>query len=808
MDWLKVVFVMVAVGGLDTIQSENNTTNDHVRTTALCKAASGCRNDSALILDLTALEPISTIQSKAQTDSCYQFTKAHDSFIVRVNESLSSDCEYDLLSESSTPLYYINGTTLSQIRTQCPEEQPVCVEETPQDDECPENFLVESVFNYKYDFINLQLSWDKTARDERVTIRIHQKVGPDSKKDCYEEALIVNHSLQDNRILKPNSNTEREVNPGCAYDIHMNSEHSEEERFSCNYNYTVPECVGNKCDCDKFGFKPEIFDVEEVVDGFLVTWGGNQSTTNGSPYFYKAVNYRYVISNKSDEELVKWTKNHLKNHTSEIKMDVLEGVRYELIGTFKNNFSCLVEARYGFEVPKSRSYTVYIVCVVVGIAVVILSALQYRSFSKYKSKFLNFVSPGRRRRNQHLQELVTIQNRQILMDTNIHYTPVEFLEGVFDEYEFPRNKIIIKEVIGSGAFGQVYSAKAIGIGGVEGHRIVAVKTLGEGENITKEAATDFIAEIEIFKKIGHHPNIVAFLGCCTADPPYMMIMEFVPCGDLKNYLVDLRTQWSKKRNIATKTQFFFPDSSDGAYIEPPTPTTPLSVTSSRLPSTSETVSTTLEDLLTPSPGPYTLDKALDHTELQNFAFQIARGMSHLEKIGVTHRDLAARNILVNEYKTLKISDFGLSRSGTYVNHRTKKLPLRWMAIEAIVEQKYDSKTDVWSFGVVLWEIGTLGAFPYESVPDSFIQQFLQLGRRLERPEICTDELYALMRLCWATDPGHRPTFQELVEALDVKKRKIYVNFDQLNPTYVFPPSDIERFAETPVQIVDISLEDG
>ena len=88
------------------------------------------------------------------------------------------------------------GTTLSQIRTQCPEEQPVCVEETPQDDECPENFLVESVFNYKYDFINLQLSWDKTARDERVTIRIHQKVGPDSKKDCYEEALIVNHSLQ------------------------------------------------------------------------------------------------------------------------------------------------------------------------------------------------------------------------------------------------------------------------------------------------------------------------------------------------------------------------------------------------------------------------------------------------------------------------------------------------------------------------------------------------------------------------------------------------------------------------------------
>jgi serine/threonine protein kinase len=200
-----------------------------------------------------------------------------------------------------------------------------------------------------------------------------------------------------------------------------------------------------------------------------------------------------------------------------------------------------------------------------------------------------------------------------------------------------------------------------------------------------------------------------------------------------------------------------------------------------------------------------LERVLDHKELQNFALQVARGMSHLEKIPITHRDLAARNILINEYKTLKISDFGLSRSGPYINHKSKKLPLRWMAIEAIVDQKYDSKSDVWSFGVVLWEIGTLGAFPYESIPDSFLLQFLQLGRRLERPEICTDELYSLMRQCWTTNPEERPTFQELVDTLDIKKQKVYVNFSQLNPTYVFPPSDVHQCIGNPIKIVSIDV---
>lgn len=185
-----------------------------------------------------------------------------------------------------------------------------------------------------------------------------------------------------------------------------------------------------------------------------------------------------------------------------------------------------------------------------------------------------------------------------------------------------------------------------------------------------------------------------------------------------------------------------------------------------------------------------LPKILDHKELQNFALQIASGMAHLEKIPITHRDLAARNILLNEFKVLKISDFGLSKKGVYVNYKIKKLPLRWMALESIRQQKYDSKSDVWSFGVVLWEISMLGAFPYGDILDSYLIQYLEQGNRLEKSELCTDDFYKIMCQCWEKEPQQRPTFSELVDILGAQKKRAYVDFGLLNPSYVFPDSEI------------------
>lgn len=184
-----------------------------------------------------------------------------------------------------------------------------------------------------------------------------------------------------------------------------------------------------------------------------------------------------------------------------------------------------------------------------------------------------------------------------------------------------------------------------------------------------------------------------------------------------------------------------------------------------------------------------LEYVLDHKELHGFAIQIARGMRHLEERQITHRDLAARNILIDENKTLKVSDFGLSRTGIYVNTRNKKVPLRWLSIEAMRDNLYSSKSDVWALGIVLWEIGTLGGYPYPTVGNHEILSFLSSGQRLQRPENCSNHLYEIMLQCWSEKAEDRPSFSELVTKLEPQQQKIYIDFDELGPDYVFPPTD-------------------
>lgn len=153
--------------------------------------------------------------------------------------------------------------------------------------------------------------------------------------------------------------------------------------------------------------------------------------------------------------------------------------------------------------------------------------------------------------------------------------------------------------------------------------------------------------------------------------------------------------------------------------------------------------------------------------LLNWCTQIARGMHYLEERRLVHRDLAARNVLVQTPNSVKITDFGLAKLLDYNEDEYKaaggKMPIKWLALECIQHRIFTHKSDVWAFGVTVWEILTYGGRPYEEIPAREVPDLLEKGERLPQPSICTIDVYMLMIRCWMLDAESRPSFRELSE---------------------------------------------
>lgn len=182
--------------------------------------------------------------------------------------------------------------------------------------------------------------------------------------------------------------------------------------------------------------------------------------------------------------------------------------------------------------------------------------------------------------------------------------------------------------------------------------------------------------------------------------------------------------------------------------------------------------------------------------LLKFMVDIALGMEYLSNRNFLHRDLAARNCMLRDDMTVCVADFGLSKkiySGDYYRQgRIAKMPVKWIAVESLADRVFTVKSDVWAFGVTMWEIATRGMTPYPGIQNHEIYDHLLEGHRLKQPPDCLDELYEIMYMCWRADPQDRPVFTQLREMLEKLAEKLPESSSKDDIIYIntsFPEED-------------------
>ncbi|CAH2047113.1 unnamed protein product, partial [Iphiclides podalirius] len=491
---------------------------------------------------------------------------------------------------------------------------------------------------------------------------------------------------------------------------------------------------------------PGPLSVEAVGDRVLRAWW-SEPDPKGSPVTaYRVWGRPQNRASNTEENDVKNLSelvppNYLNDVDDEMKMHILrEGLQllhngtesYWLIGAgeVSDGYVARVQARneYGWGAlsvgaeitgaplaPPLRLHPAAIAAAAAALAAIALATFAtllctYKNRNKKKAAMESQITTAMPRRGPDV-ELATLRQLPIRHSTNILYN-----QGVLSPTEAElsalphvrREHITLNKFLGSGAFGEVFEGVARQLADSPAETKVAVKTLRKGA--TEQEKCEFLKEAALMSNFKHE-HILRLLGVCLDNDPNYIIMELMEGGDLLSYL------------RAKRSSLYTPES------------------------------LTLLDLL-------------------NMCVDVTKGCRYLEEMHFVHRDLAARNCLVAHRsggRVVKIGDFGLARD-IYKNDYYRKegeglLPVRWMAVECLVDGVFSCQSDVWAWGVLCWEVLSLGQQPYPARTNRQVLDYVRTGGTPDRPPNCPAMLYELLQKCWSYSAEARPSFRHCLEVV-------------------------------------------